>query len=238
MLSRKMKLLAATAFVAIVAIGAAASMGVTSGEVPLCDSKRAKSLLRETIENNAYTNIVKVKLLDLDMLAEYDFVAEQARRRCMGKVVLNTGNESILYMMSRAKSDPSEIIMETNPLPFDISGMSKFDVLNKIGDATRDPSTKVQWFLLAAAGGNADAQLSIGIAYNSGTGVAEDNKEAIQWFRKAAEQGNNQAALRLAIAYHLGKGVEKDDKEALVWMRKSGDTMTESEQIEYLNQYR
>ena len=44
-----------------------------------------------------------------------------------------------------------------------------------------------------ALGGDAKAQLNLGLAYANGRGVLKDDSEAAKWIRKAAEQGNAEA---------------------------------------------
>jgi S1-C subfamily serine protease len=67
--------------------------------------------------------------------------------------------------------------------------------------------------------GNAAAQNDLGIAYESGDGVAQDFAEAVKWFRKSAEQGNATARYNLGAKYANGQGVAKDTREALKWYR-------------------
>ena len=47
----------------------------------------------------------------------------------------------------------------------------------------------MKWYQLAADQGHADAQYSLGVSYETGKGVAEDNAEAVKWYQRAAEQG-------------------------------------------------
>ena len=42
----------------------------------------------------------------------------------------------------------------------------------------------------AAEQGHADAQYNLGLMYDYGGGVPEDDAEAVRWYRKAAEQGD------------------------------------------------
>ena len=53
-----------------------------------------------------------------------------------------------------------------------------------------DFATALQEWKPLAEAGNADAQYNLGIMYNNGYGVPQDQKEATKWFRLAAEQGN------------------------------------------------
>ena len=46
-----------------------------------------------------------------------------------------------------------------------------------------------EWRPLAEQG-NVDAQYGLGLIYDLGRDVPEDNTEAVKWYRKAAEQGS------------------------------------------------
>lgn len=45
----------------------------------------------------------------------------------------------------------------------------------------------------AAEEGDASAQYYLGVMYNKGKGVIQDDKEAAKWYRKAADQGHASA---------------------------------------------
>ena len=78
---------------------------------------------------------------------------------------------------------------------------------------------------LLEAANNADpvrsaaAQDSLGIMYDLGEGVPEDNAEAARWYHLAAVQGNAHAQFSLGILYATGAGVPKDNAEAVRWYR-------------------
>jgi len=42
------------------------------------------------------------------------------------------------------------------------------------------------------------AQFNLGLMYDFGEGVPEDDEEAVRWYREAAEQGNAAAQVNLA----------------------------------------
>ncbi len=71
-----------------------------------------------------------------------------------------------------------------------------------------------------AEGGDAPAQLALGVAYGDGNGVPQSDELAAKWYRKAAEQGNATAQNNLGIMYRTGRGVEKSKEEAVRWYRK------------------
>ena len=69
----------------------------------------------------------------------------------------------------------------------------------------------------AAEQGDAWAQNNLGLAYNTGRGVAKDQVESVKWWRKAAEQGDARGQGMLGFAYASGEGVAKDQVEGYAW---------------------
>ncbi|PZF76972.1 sel1 repeat family protein [Aestuariivirga litoralis] len=64
--------------------------------------------------------------------------------------------------------------------------------------------------------GDVDAQYQVGLAYETGKGVAVDEAEAARWFRQAALQGNVEAQYHLARLVSRGaKGLKQDYPTAL-----------------------
>lgn len=61
------------------------------------------------------------------------------------------------------------------------------------------------------------AQFNMGVLYDEGKGVAEDNAKAIDWYRKAADQGFAQAQVNLGIMYEQGEGAPADPARAYFW---------------------
>ena len=67
--------------------------------------------------------------------------------------------------------------------------------------------------------GDASAQFNLGIIWDNGLGVSEDDTEAFRWYRLAAQNGNADAQYSLGRLYYLGKVVPQDFSEALRWYR-------------------
>ena len=65
-----------------------------------------------------------------------------------------------------------------------------------------------------AAAGKAEAQYQLGLAYESGDGVGQDDFQAVRWLRAAAEQDYPPAALDLGWMLANGYGVSKDLDQA------------------------
>jgi TPR repeat protein len=76
-------------------------------------------------------------------------------------------------------------------------------------------------FLAAAEEGHSDSQFNVGLMYERGIGVGQDEKEAIVWYRKSAEQGNALAQFNLAVLYEHGRGTAVDFAQANEWYRKA-----------------
>ncbi len=66
--------------------------------------------------------------------------------------------------------------------------------------------------------GDAAAQYNLGLMYDFGRGVAEDDGEAVKWYRRAAEQGYASAQLGLGVMYDHGRGVVQDYVLAHMWL--------------------
>ena len=81
----------------------------------------------------------------------------------------------------------------------------------------------MRWFRLAADQGHADAQFELGVKYETGEGVPQDDAEAVRWYRLAAEQGYVGAQHNLGFAYRTGAGVPQDDTEAVRWFRLAAE---------------
>lgn len=70
---------------------------------------------------------------------------------------------------------------------------------------------------------------TLGVMFENGEGVAEDDKAAAEWFRQAAVQVNTDrlwamlAQHNLGVMYAEGRGVPQDYKAALEWYRKAAE---------------
>ena len=74
-----------------------------------------------------------------------------------------------------------------------------------------DYATALQEFKKAAEQGDAYAQFYLGMIYDNGEGVPEDDKEAVKWYRLAAEQGHTDVQTNLGVMYANGEGVLQDN---------------------------
>ena len=80
-----------------------------------------------------------------------------------------------------------------------------------------DYVTAARIFRPLAEQGNSRAQNNLGLMYDEGQGVLQDDAEAVKWYRVAAEQGNASAQLNLGLMYAEGQGVPQDYVQAHMW---------------------
>jgi len=73
-----------------------------------------------------------------------------------------------------------------------------------------------EWRPLAEQG-YAKAQNNLGVVYDNGYGVPQDDAQAVDWYRKAAEQGDVRAQFNLGLMYGRGQGVARDYVRAYAW---------------------
>ena len=99
--------------------------------------------------------------------------------------------------------------------------------------------TAHQLFLDLADKGIAEAQINLGMMFESGQGVPQDFNEAIRWYRLAADQklikaqeklnlllkkaAEPQINLSLGMMFESGQGVPQDFNEAIRWYRLAAD---------------
>jgi TPR repeat protein len=70
------------------------------------------------------------------------------------------------------------------------------------------------------------AKYNLGVMYDNGHGVNEDDEVAFRWFTAAAENGVSEAWFNLGEMYRSGEGVEADLSKAIKWLERaalSGD---------------
>jgi hypothetical protein len=71
--------------------------------------------------------------------------------------------------------------------------------------------------------GIASAQALLGVWYDEGEIVPENDAEAIRWYRLAAEQGHVSAQSTLGVMYRSGTGVPQNLSEAVRWYRLAAE---------------
>ena len=65
----------------------------------------------------------------------------------------------------------------------------------------KDYKEAFRLFLPLAEQGNTQAQSNLGLMYDKGQGVPQDDKEAVKWWRLSAEQRNERAQYNLSLMH-------------------------------------
>ena len=85
--------------------------------------------------------------------------------------------------------------------------------------APRNGAKAMEWYLMAANNGMAEAQNSVG----SGRQSEKKYEEALVWYTKAADQNHPLAINNLAYLYDLGLGVKQDRRKGFELYLKSAN---------------
>ena len=80
-----------------------------------------------------------------------------------------------------------------------------------------DYATAIKEWTPLAEQGNSYAQYNLGIMYDKGDGVVQNDKTAVKWYTLAAEQGYTLAQYNLGVKYQEGVGVVQNYKTAAKW---------------------
>jgi len=72
-----------------------------------------------------------------------------------------------------------------------------------------------------AEGGDPVAMAALGDAYERGSGVPIDLRQAAAWYQKAAEAGNPMAMKNLGNCLRDGRGIKRDPVAAVGWSGQS-----------------
>lgn len=75
--------------------------------------------------------------------------------------------------------------------------------------------------LPAARAGDAEAQYTLGVMYESGLGAPPDPAAAFDWYRKAEAQGHPGATFAIAEMYDSGESPQADPAMAFFWYLKA-----------------
>jgi hypothetical protein len=81
--------------------------------------------------------------------------------------------------------------------------------------------------------GDPRAETTLGVMYDEGHGVPQDDVEALNWYRRAAEQGYAQAQFNLGVMYARGEAHDgrQDNVSAHMWFNLAASRFPASEPI-------
>lgn len=79
-------------------------------------------------------------------------------------------------------------------------------------------------FKQLAEQGDANAQHNLGLMYEYGDGITQNDQQAVYWYTKAAEQGEAHAQNNLGLMYtDGGKGITQNYKQAVYWYTQAAE---------------
>jgi hypothetical protein len=94
-----------------------------------------------------------------------------------------------------------------------------------------DYETALRLLRPLAEQGNPRAETTLGVMYDEGHGVPQDDVQALTWYRRAAEQGYAQAQFNLGVMYARGEadGGRQDNVSAHMWFNLAASRFPASE---------
>jgi len=72
--------------------------------LPLCDSAAVEQTLGQLVANGPQSKLVNIKLLQVTNAAEISYDAQLLERACTADLLLNTGNESVRFKVTKGKA--------------------------------------------------------------------------------------------------------------------------------------
>ena len=134
-----------------------------------------------------------------------------------------------VHGFSKDEAEARRIFQKIEPRLREMGSKKEEDALGSLCRtlATIDPKSRGrEVFKLArevAEDGKPSDLAALGWFYQSGVGIARDEKEAVKWYTKSAEQGDVTGQRLLGWCYANGSGVAKDEKEAMKWYTKAAE---------------
>jgi hypothetical protein len=88
---------------------------------------------------------------------------------------------------------------------------------------SEDYARALEILLPMAEAGNLEASYTVGVIYDFGRGVNQDDMAAGTWYRIAAENGMAEAQLAMAVLFDSGEGILQSVVEAYAWSSIAAD---------------
>lgn len=80
-----------------------------------------------------------------------------------------------------------------------------------------DVVAAAQWFQKAAEQSHVEAMAELGLCYELGCGLEQDDEIALDWYTKAANLGHITSKFSVGEAFEEARGVPQSDEEACLW---------------------
>ena len=166
-------------------------------------------------------------------LQKESFILESAMVNHIEKYFIGVKPEERELNIRKIRSDMS-YVMSSEAIETVISSFSQvfgwqYTAINNISATTSDIPLKtsanrsLKELQTAAKRGDASAMCELGMMYQEGNGVRQDDDESYKWLKKSALLGNNEGQFEIGKCYHLGIGVGVNYAEAKKWYEKSAN---------------
>lgn len=133
------------------------------------------------------------------------------------------------YLSTPHCGKPGEYESYTKEQLMHLAEKNDLEAITQLGRNARDAQdydTALQFYLIAAEKGYADAQYLVGLNYAFASceiNSSVDPSVAFNWMMKAALQGHADAQYMIGIWYNNGVGVPQDPLEGDKWLKKAAD---------------
>jgi len=87
-----------------------------------------------------------------------------------------------------------------------------------------DVVAAAEWFERAAKQGNVESMVELGLCYELGAGVEQNDEEALDWYTKAANLGHESAKFSVGEIFEEARGVPQSDAEACLWYYRAAQS--------------
>jgi TPR repeat protein len=151
-----------------------------------------------------------------------DAGAEEARLQLerLGAEALARTSELPFHLLQYALQALGHLAgpVDAAPGPVTDAAVAAFQASIGVPAGPLTPEEIVQLIGMAAATGQPESEVTMGIMLASGIGVIRDDAASLVWFRRAADQGNPYGLFNLAIMVRDGRGQPADRAEAIALM--------------------
>lgn len=94
-----------------------------------------------------------------------------------------------------------------------------------------DVFAAAEWFQKAAEKGHVEAMAELGLCYELGCGVEQNDEEALDWYTKAANLGHVTSKYSVGEAFEEARGVPQSDEEACLWYYRAAAVGDEDSKV-------
>lgn len=175
-------------------------------------SKKKETLIQNVIDKYELDADATFSIADI---SESFFENKQASFVCVDNIKISA---------NEAKNNNAENVTVSASTSSKVNEPWDLDKAEKIiseFEKNDEPEKVYNYLLPYAEQGVAAAQRLLGMCYEFGEGIDEDENKAFEWYKKAAEQGFDYGEYEVGRCFYFGFGVKKDIHKALEWFKRA-----------------